>query len=129
MKTLFLSLTRVALATVAGIGIVSVGLSQPTLAQMGQEYDNQPGYDVNDGNNPCAAASQNFNAFNLIHCARFNNGSWNAEEGLQGLDAAARAFRERQQKYYQNQQTQTNPNNSVGELMLITPIETNQSGK
>lgn len=116
MKIPFLSLTRLFLGTVAGVGIVLCLLSQPSRA------DDVPGrvnpiQDFNDQNNddPFARGADDFSILNLIHRASQSNGRSLEEyssEQSESLNTEASEFRARQRELIQGQQ-QVRPSSSV----------------
>ncbi len=116
MKMPFLSLTRLFLGTVAGIGIVLCLLPQSSRA------DEIPGrvnpiQDFNDQNNddPFARGADDFSILNLIQRAAQSNGRSLEEytsEQNESLNTEASEFRARQREMIQGQQ-QTKPGSSV----------------
>ncbi|MDJ0676591.1 MAG: hypothetical protein QNJ36_14635 [Calothrix sp. MO_167.B42] len=108
MKIIFSPLTRFVVATVAGLSFGSLVTPQPSLAQLNQ-VDNQPGgFDSQNINDPCAAVGQNFNAFNLIHCANFKKRGWDSYQSQGTIDSAAAEYRKKQQERFRQQQAQNN---------------------
>ncbi len=130
MKISFLQLTKLVVATVAGIGVASLLTPKPSLAQS-QVYDPQ-NVDPLNSTDPLSRSNteQNqFSVFQLIHNANF--GTLNpdfAREQNQQLDTAALDFKKRQQQLIQGKQQPINP--SVGVAPVIRPPATTpQSGK
>jgi len=130
MKIPFLRLTKLVIVTVAGIGVTSLLMSEPSLAQ--SQANDPQNVDPLNSSDPLSTSNteQNpFSLFQLIHNANF--GSVNpdfAKEQNQQLDTAALDFKKRQQQLIQGQQQPINP--SVGVAPVIRPAATTpQSAK
>ncbi|MDJ0617451.1 MAG: hypothetical protein QNJ63_12025 [Calothrix sp. MO_192.B10] len=124
MKTVFSPLTRFVVAAVAGISLASLLTPQPSLAQLNQ-VDNQPGgFDSQNANDPCTTTGQNFNVFNLIHCAKFKNRSWDAYQSEGTIDSAAAAFKKRQQELLRKQRAQNNSGKPTSPIILVPSSNT-----
>ncbi|WP_088239729.1 hypothetical protein [Calothrix rhizosoleniae] len=127
MKTVFLPLTSFAVA--AGISLVSLLTPQPSVAQLNQ-VDNQPGgFDSQNLNDPCAAIGQNFNAFNLIHCARLRRRSWDSYQSQGTIDSAAAEYRKKQQERFRKQQAQNNSAKPGLPIILVPNSSTSDRTK
>jgi hypothetical protein len=125
MKKPFLSVTKLFVATVAGIGFVSLFTVQPSLAQLNQ-VDSFPGGGNSDQNtDPFSRNSGDFNMFDLIHRANFGTINWSSEQQNQELDSAAAEFKKRQQQRIQGQQQQPTPNLPTITLPSATPPSSN----
>ncbi|NDJ23855.1 hypothetical protein GS682_19855 [Nostoc sp. B(2019)] len=119
MKKPFFLMTKLVVATVAGIG-ASLLTAQPSLAQINQ-VDSFPGGGNSDQNtDPFSRNSGDFNMFDLIHRANFGAINWNSEQQNQELDSAAVEFKKRQQQRIQGQQQPT-PNSPTITLPSATP--------
>ncbi len=124
MKIVFLPLTRFVVATVAGLSLASLLTPQPSLAQLNQ-VDNQPGgFDSQNSNDPCAAIGQNFNAFNLIHCANFRRRGWDSYQSQGTIDSAAAEYRKKQQERFRQQQAQNNSGKPGLPIILVPKSST-----
>lgn len=106
MKKHFLPAVKFFVATVAGIGLSSCLLAQPSSAQISSPTDAFPSSSTTDQNTDPFSRnnSSNFDMFDLIHRANFGTLNWNNDEQNQQLDSAAAAFKARQQKLLQGQQ-------------------------
>ncbi len=104
MKKPFLSVTKLSVITVAGIGFASLFIPQPSLAQ----FTNQIDRGTNQNTDPSATPnSGDFNnVFDLMHRLKFGNLTWDANQQEQKLDSAASDFRARQRKAFQERQQQ-----------------------
>lgn len=117
MKMPFFPLTRLVLGTLAGIGVVSLLLPQPSWAQQANDVNPLQDFDPEQNSDPFSRTNEgdSFGVFDLIHRANLNNnrspGDYSAEQN-EGLDAAADQFRQMQQQRIQGQQ-QASPANSV----------------
>ncbi|MBD6617007.1 hypothetical protein FNW02_14495 [Komarekiella sp. 'clone 1'] len=121
MKKPFLLMTKLVVATVAGISFASLLTTQPGLAQVNQ-VDSFPGGGNSDQNtDPFSRNSSDFNMFDLIHRANFGTINWNSEQQNQELDSAALEFKKRQQQRIQGQQQQPTPNLPTITLPSATP--------
>ncbi len=118
MKKPFLQITRLFVATVAGMSFASLLMAQPSSAQISSPADAFPSNSTTDQNtDPFSRTnSDNFNMFDLIHRANFGTLNWNYDQQNEQLDSAAAAFKARQQKLIQGQQQQTTPS-----LPTVTP--------
>jgi hypothetical protein len=121
MKQPFLSLTRLAFITVAGIGFASLLAPQLSLAN---PVTNPQNSDPQNTVDPFAqGVEQNpFSLFQLIHNASFGglNPDFASEQNQQLNDAAA-AFRARQQQLLQGKQPSATPNSGAIAPGVITP--------
>jgi hypothetical protein len=117
MQKMFLTLTKLAVATVVGVSFSSLLIAQPTLAQLGTIDSNNNG-DPNQNNNDPFSRSGNtdFNMFDLIHRANFGTLNWNPDQQNQQLDEAALLFKKRQQQAIQNG---ANPGTASQSLPII----------
>ncbi|QSJ18234.1 hypothetical protein JYQ62_05290 [Nostoc sp. UHCC 0702] len=124
MKKPFFPVTKLLVATVAGISVTSLLIAKPSLAQVNQT-DTFPSDSTTDQNtDPFSRAnSDNFSMFDLIHRAKFGNLNWNSDEQNQQLDSAAAAFKARQQRLLQGeqQQGQVVPGSPTITSPVITP--------
>ncbi|MEH1939989.1 MAG: hypothetical protein V7L01_07210 [Nostoc sp.] len=111
MKKPFLQITRLFVATLAGIGFASLLMAQPSSAQISSPTDAFPSNSTTDQNtDPFSRSnSDNFNMFDLIHRANFGTLNWNSDQQDEQLNSAAAAFKARQQKLIQGQQQQGTP--------------------
>ncbi|MDB9371974.1 hypothetical protein [Nodularia sphaerocarpa] len=100
MKKPFLSVTKLSLLTLAGIGFASLFMAQPSLAQL-----NSVDRGTNQNSDPFSAPnSGDFNMLDMIHRANMGTINWNANQQKEQLDSTAADFRARQQKAFQEQQ-------------------------
>ena len=100
MKKPFLSITKLSLLTVAGIGFASLFMAQPSLAQL-----NSVDRGTNQNTDPFAVPnSGEFNMFDMIHRANMGSINWNANQQEQKLESTAADFRARQQKAFRARQ-------------------------
>jgi hypothetical protein len=107
MKQTFLPITRLFLATLAGISFTSLLVAQPSLAQL-NSVDANTSIDPQGNSNPLSNSnSGNFDFTDLIHRANFGNIYWNDEAQNQQLDSAAAGFRAKQQQLFQGKQQPT----------------------
>ncbi|QLE54125.1 hypothetical protein [Nostoc sp. TCL26-01] len=113
MKTTFLFVTRLLVATVASISFASLLTDQPSLAQLGTTDTPSGSFDENQNN--LDFNSGNFNMFDLIHRANFGTGTFN----LNQIDEAAKAYRDRL--------NQSNTNQQGGQVVPGLPGITNPS--
>ncbi|MEH2181133.1 hypothetical protein [Nostoc sp.] len=113
MKKPFLQITRLFVATAAGISFASLLMAQPSSAQISSPTDAFPSNSTTDQNtDPFSRSnSDNFNMFDLIHRANFGTLNWDSNQQNQQLDSAAAAFKARQQKLIQGQEQQPTLNN------------------
>ncbi|GAX40179.1 hypothetical protein NIES4075_11410 [Tolypothrix sp. NIES-4075] len=131
MKISFLPLTKLVILTVAGIGVTSLIMPKPSLAQTGSINDPQ-NVDPLNSTDPLSTSNteQNpFSLFQLIHNANF--GGLNpdfAKEQNQQLDTAALEFKKRQELRLQGKQQPINPNVGIAPV-IRPPATTPQSGK
>ncbi|MBG1268285.1 hypothetical protein [Nostoc sp. WHI] len=115
MKKPFLQITRLFVATVAGVSFASLLIAQPSSAQVGSTDAFPSGGTTDQNTDPFSRTnSDNFNMFDLIHQANFGSFNWNSEQQNEQLDSAAAAFKARQQKLIQGQQ-------STPSLPLVVP--------
>ncbi|MGF1933093.1 MAG: hypothetical protein RM347_001660 [Nostoc sp. ChiQUE02] len=116
MKKSFLQITRLFVATAAGISFASLLMAQPSSAQVSSPADAFPSNSTTDQNtDPFSRTnSDNFNMFDLIHRANFGTLNWNSDQQNEQLDSAAAAFKARQQRLIQGQQ-------ATPSLPLVTP--------
>ncbi|MGJ5629542.1 hypothetical protein [Nostoc sp. CALU 1950] len=123
MKKPFLQITRLLVATVAGISFTSLLMVQPSSAQISSPADAFPSNSTTDQNtDPFSRTnSDNFNMFDLIHRANFGTLNWNSDQQNEKLDSAAAAFKARQQKLIQGQQQQATPSLPTVTLPSVTP--------
>jgi hypothetical protein len=106
VKKPFLSVTKLSIVTLAGIGFASL-FPQPSLAQF-----NSVDRGTNQNIDPFASPnSGEIDMFDIIHRVNMGNIIWNANEQQEKLDSAALEFRARQQKAIQQQQ-QSNRNST-----------------
>ncbi|MDM9585215.1 MULTISPECIES: hypothetical protein [unclassified Nostoc] len=131
MKKPFLQITRLFLATAAGISFASLLMAQPSSAQISSPTDAFPSNSTTDQNtDPFARSnSDNFNMFDLIHRANFGNLNWDSNQQNEELNSAAAAFKARQQKLIQGQQQQpTLSLPTVTQPSVTPPLVTPPSG-
>ncbi|MFW9259738.1 hypothetical protein [Nostoc sp. CALU 546] len=123
MKKPFLQITRLFVASVAGISFASLLMAQPSSAQISSPADAFPSNSTTDQNtDPFSRTnSDNFNMFDLIHRANFGTLNWNSDQQNEKLDSAAAAFKARQQKLIQGQQQQATPSLPTVTLPSVTP--------
>ncbi|MGI2908177.1 hypothetical protein [Tolypothrix sp. VBCCA 56010] len=131
MKISFLPLTKLVILTVAGIGVTSLIMPKPSLAQTGSINDPQ-NVDPLNSTDPLSRSNteQNpFSLFQLIHNANFGGVNPDfAREQNQQLDTAALEFKKRQQLLLQGKQQPINPNVGIAPV-IRPPAITPQSGK
>lgn len=116
MKLPALSLTRLVLGTVAGIGVVSLLLPQPSWAQASDVNPLQDFESQENSSDPFSGSNEagSFGVFDLIHRANLGNtrslNDYSAEQN-ENLDAAAAQFRtiQLQRIRGQGQASQVNP--------------------
>ncbi|MEH1938497.1 MAG: hypothetical protein V7L14_33300 [Nostoc sp.] len=122
MKKPFLQITRLFVATVAGISFASLLMAQPSSAQS-SPADAFPSTSTTDQNtDPFSRSnSDNFNMLDLVHRANFGTLNWNSDQQNQELDSAAAAFKARQQKLIPGQQQQATPGLPSVTLPSLTP--------
>ncbi|MHC5938381.1 hypothetical protein [Nostoc sp.] len=122
MKKPFLQITRLFVATVAGISFASLLMTQPSSAQV-SPADAFPSTSTTDQNtDPFSRSnSDNFNMFDLIHRANFGTLNWDSNQQNEELDSAAAAFKARQQKLIPGQQRATPGSPSVIIQPSLTP--------
>ncbi|WP_414550606.1 hypothetical protein [Anabaena sp. CCY 0017] len=102
MKKPFLSVTKVSVLTLAGIGFASLFMAQPSVAQL-----NSVDRGTNQNSDPFAGPnSGEFNMFDMIHRANMGTLNWNPNQQREQLDSTAADFRARQQKAFQEKQQQ-----------------------
>ncbi|MEH2355780.1 hypothetical protein [Nostoc sp.] len=131
MKKPFLQITRLFVATAAGISFASLLTAQPSSAQVSSPTDAFPSNSTTDQNtDPFARSnSDNFNMFDLIHRANFGNLNWDSNQQNEELNSAAAAFKARQQKLIQGQQQQpTFSLPTVTQPSVTPPLVTPPSG-
>ncbi|MBE8966726.1 hypothetical protein IQ277_10865 [Nostocales cyanobacterium LEGE 12452] len=131
MKKPFLQITRLFVATAAGISFASLLMAQPISAQVSSPTDAFPSNSTTDQNtDPFARSnSDNFNMFDLIHRANFGNLNWDSNQQNEELNSAAAAFKARQQKLIQGQQQQpTLSLPTVTQPSVTPPLVTPPSG-
>jgi hypothetical protein len=123
MKKPFLPITKLFVATVAGVSFASLLMAQPSSAQISSPTDAFPTNNSTDQNtDPFSRTnSDNFNMFDLIHRANFGSLNWNSDQQNEQLDSAAAAFKARQQRRIQGQQQQANPSSPTLILPSVTP--------
>ncbi|MEH1770476.1 hypothetical protein [Nostoc sp.] len=124
MKKPFLQITRLFVATAAGISFASLLMAQPSSAQVSSPTDAFPSTSTTDQNtDPFSRSnSDNFNMLDLIHRANFGTLNWNSDQQNEELNSAAAAFKARQQKLIQGQQRQANPSSQTIILPSTTPL-------
>ncbi|RAM48631.1 MAG: hypothetical protein C6Y22_26655 [Hapalosiphonaceae cyanobacterium JJU2] len=124
MKISFMPLKLLVVSTLTGIGLISVLMPKPSLAEPSQtlnlqNYDPQNNTDnpYNSNNNPFSNSNTNdgFGVFNLIHRANLSVPDLDVDAQNQQLDQAAAAFKARQRAL-----TQQNKQQTPG-LQIITP--------
>ncbi|MEH2157568.1 hypothetical protein [Nostoc sp.] len=131
MKKPFLQITRLFVATVAGISFASLLMAQPSSAQISSPTDAFPSNSTTDQNtDPFSRSnSDNFNMFDLIHRANFGTLNWDSNQQNEELNSAAAAFKARQQKLIQGQQQQpTLSLPTVTQPSVTPPLVTPPSG-
>ncbi|MDZ8027325.1 MAG: hypothetical protein RMZ69_18395 [Nostoc sp. ChiQUE01a] len=106
MKKPFLQITRLFLATAAGVSFAPLLMAQPSLAQLSSPADAFPSGSTTDQNtDPFSRSnSDNFNMFDLIHRANFGTLNWNSQQQNEQLNSTAEAFKARQQQLLQCRQ-------------------------
>ncbi|MEH1858857.1 MAG: hypothetical protein V7L21_12795 [Nostoc sp.] len=132
MKKPFLQITRLFVATAAGISFASLLMAQPSSAQISSPTDAFPSNSTTDQNtDPFSRSnSDNFNMFDLIHRANFGTLNWDSNQQNEELNSAAAAFKARQQKLIQGQQQQpTLSLPTVTQPSVTPPLVTPPSGK
>jgi hypothetical protein len=129
MKKPLLQISRLFVATVAGISFASLLMAQPSSAQV-SPTDAFPSNSTTDQNtDPFSRSnSDNFNMFDLIHRANFGTLNWNSDQQNEQLDSAAEAFKARQQKLIEGQQQATPSSPSFTLPSATPPSITPQSG-
>ncbi|MBN3944749.1 hypothetical protein [Nostoc sp. NMS9] len=131
MKKPFLQITRLFVATAAGISFASLLMAQPSSAQISSPTDAFPSNSTTDQNtDPFSRSnSDNFNMFDLIHRANFGTLNWDSNQQNEELNSAAAAFKARQQKLIQGQQQQpTLSLPTVTQPSVTPPLVTPPSG-
>ncbi|MBN3876465.1 MULTISPECIES: hypothetical protein [unclassified Nostoc] len=131
MKKPFLQITRLFIATAAGISFASLLMAQPSSAQVSSPTDAFPSNSTTDQNtDPFSRSnSDNFNMFDLIHRANFGTLNWDSNQQNEELNSAAAAFKARQQKLIQGQQQQpTLSLPTVTQPSVTPPLVTPPSG-
>ncbi|MBN3923232.1 hypothetical protein [Nostoc sp. NMS4] len=131
MKKPFLQITRLFVATAAGISFASLLMAQPSSAQVTSPTDAFPSNSTTDQNtDPFARSnSDNFNMFDLIHRANFGTLNWDSNQQNEELNSAAAAFKARQQKLIRGQQQQpTLSLPTVTQPSVTPPLLTPPSG-
>jgi len=116
MKKPFLSVTKLSLLTVAGIGFASLFIAQPSLAQL-----NSVDRGTNQNSDQFAPPnSGDFNMLDMIHRANMGTINWDANQQKEQLDSTAADFRARQQKAFQAQQQSNtdSPSSSPAKIKL-----------
>lgn len=123
MKKPFLQITRLFVATAAGISFASLLIAQPGSAQISSPTDAFPSNSTTDQNtDPFSRSnSDNFNMFDLIHRANFGTLNWDSNQQNDQLNSAAAAFKARQQKLIQGQQLQPTPSLPSVTPSVVTP--------
>jgi hypothetical protein len=119
MKKSFLQITRLFVATAAGISFASLLIAQPSSAQVSSPADAFPSNSTTDQNtDPFSRSnSDNFNMFDLIHRANFGTLNWNSDQQNEQLNSAADAFKKNQRRLIERgQQQQATPG-----LPLVIP--------
>ncbi|MBW4635699.1 MAG: hypothetical protein KME30_28625 [Iphinoe sp. HA4291-MV1] len=109
MKKPFLPLKQLFVVTVAGMSFASLLLPQPSLAEPSSRnilQDLNPQQQDNDPLAPRSDEVNNMGTFGLLHRLQQGNVVWNADEQNQQLNDAAAAFKEKQQRFFQQNQTQ-----------------------
>ena len=99
-----ISLTRLVIASVAGISAFSLLLPQSSLAD---QLDPLQELDPQQSNDPFSRTNEesSFGLFDLIHRANLGSNSiWDTTEQNEKLDAAAAEFLAKQRQLLQNQQ-------------------------
>jgi hypothetical protein len=128
MKKSFLQITRLFVATAAGISFASLLIAQPSSAQVSSPADAFPSNSTTDQNtDPFSRSnSDNFNMFDLIHRANFGTLNWNSDQQNEQLNSAADAFRENQRKLIERgQQQQATPGLPLVPPASVTPASGN----
>ncbi|MBE9201742.1 MULTISPECIES: hypothetical protein [unclassified Nodularia (in: cyanobacteria)] len=116
MKKPFLSVTKLSLLTVAGIGFASLFIAQPSLAQL-----NSVDRGTNQNSDQFAPPnSGDFNMFDMIHRANLGNINWDANQQKEQLDSTAADFRARQREAFEKQQQSNtdSPSSSPAKIQL-----------
>lgn len=105
MKKPFLQITRLFLATAAGISFAPLLMAQPSLAQLSPADAFPSGSTTDQNTDPFSRSnSDNFNMFDLIHRANFGTLNWNSQQQNEQLNSTAEAFKARQQQLLQCRQ-------------------------
>ena len=115
MKISVKSLNRLLLATLAGVGLVSLLLPQASWADdVPRQVQPIEDFNSEQNNNPFARNSDSFGMLDIIRRATSNTRSWDdyTTDQNENLNSAAAEFRARQRQLIQNPQ-QASPNNSV----------------
>ncbi|MEH2245908.1 hypothetical protein [Nostoc sp.] len=123
MKKPFLQITRLFVATAAGISFASLLIAQPSSAQISSPTDAFPSNSTTDQNtDPFSRSnSDNFNMFDLIHRANFGTLNWDSNQQNDQLNSAAAAFKARQRKLIQGEQLQPTPSLPSVTPSVVTP--------
>ncbi|MEH2250043.1 hypothetical protein [Nostoc sp.] len=123
MKKPFLQITRLFVATAAGISFASLLMAQPSSAQITSPTDAFPSNSTTDQNtDPFSRSnSDNFNMFDLIHRANFGTLNWDSNQQNDQLNSAAAAFKARQRKLIQGEQLQPTPSLPSVTPPVVTP--------
>ena len=97
---LFFSGRKVLALSLTGLGLASLLVAQPSVANPNQTL----GTEGNDSANSLYNSAGEFNPLNLIHQAQFGNVQLNYEEQTQQLNDVAAKFRAKQQQLMGNEQ-------------------------
>jgi len=109
MKSPFLPVRKIIVATIAGISFASLLGVSPTLANPSQPFGT---LESDRNSNTLSGNGSDFNPLSLMHTLQMSNTQWNAEQQNQQLDPAIAAFKAEQQKLLQPQ-LQQNPGTSA----------------
>ncbi|WP_373525478.1 hypothetical protein [Nostoc sp.] len=126
MKKPFLQITRLFVATVAGVSFASLLMAESSSAQVTPADAFPSGSTTDQNTDPFSRTnSDNFNMFDLIHQANFGTLKWNSDQQNEQLDSAAAAFKARQQKLIQGQPQQATPSLPLLVPQPVTPSSGN----
>jgi hypothetical protein len=109
MKSPFLPVRKIIVATIAGMSFASLLGVSPTLADPNQPFGT---LESDRNSNTLSGNGSDFNPLSLMHTLQNSNTQWNAEQQNQQLDPAIAAFKAEQQKLLQPQ-LQQNPGTSA----------------
>ncbi|MDZ8109594.1 MAG: hypothetical protein RM338_28765 [Nostoc sp. DedQUE12a] len=127
MKKPFLQITRLFLASAAGISFAPLLMAQPSLAQLSPADAFPSGSTTDQNTDPFSRSnSDNFNMFDLIHRANFGTLNWNSQQQNEQLNSTAEAFKARQQQLLQCRQQAQQKNPEPSSVASASPTSSTQ---